>query len=84
MKPVSAPAPLLIPAQTFPGGVGIGEGALVGTGAQVLQYLHIGAGATVGAGAVVTRNVPEGLTVVGVPARPQSADRTPSEVQQLR
>jgi len=72
------------PGANISGGVVIGTGALVGTGAQILQYLHIGAGATVGAGAVVTRNVPEGLTVVGIPARPQSADRTLSEVQQLR
>jgi serine acetyltransferase len=63
--------------------VAIGTGVLIGTGAQILQYLHIGPGATVGAGAVVTRNVPEGLTVIGVPARPQSSDRTESEVQQL-
>jgi hypothetical protein len=33
----------------------IGAGVLVGTGAQVLQYLHVGSGAVVGAGAVVTR-----------------------------
>ena len=52
------------------GGVLLGEGCLVGSGAQVLQYRSVGAGATVGAGAVVTRDVPAGATVVGVPARP--------------
>jgi len=54
------------------GGVRIGRGVLIGTGARVLQYLSVGDGATVGAGAVVTRDVPPGVTVVGVPARPMA------------
>jgi sugar O-acyltransferase (sialic acid O-acetyltransferase NeuD family) len=58
------------PGANVNGGVVIGEGVLVGSGAQILQYLRIGAGAIVGAGAVVTEDVPEGITVVGVPARP--------------
>lgn len=52
------------------GGVVLGDGVLVGTGARVLQYLEVGAGATIGAGAVVTKNVPPGAVMVGVPARP--------------
>ena len=48
----------------------LGAAVIVGTGAQVLQYLKIGDGATVGAGAVVTRDVLPGETVTGVPARP--------------
>lgn len=60
------------PGANISGGVVIGEGVLVGTGAQVLQYLHIGSGAVVGAGAVVTRNVPERTTVLGIPARARS------------
>lgn len=51
------------------GGVVLEPGVLVGTGARVLQYLRVGEGATVGAGAVVTRDVPAGTTVVGIPAR---------------
>ena len=45
----------------------------MGTGAQVLQYLRVGEGATVGAGALVTRDVPDGATVMGVPARSRKA-----------
>jgi UDP-2-acetamido-3-amino-2,3-dideoxy-glucuronate N-acetyltransferase len=45
------------------------DGASLGSGAVVLGGVRIGAGALVGAGAVVTRDVPPGATVAGVPAR---------------
>lgn len=61
---------VLNPAVNISGGVVLEEGVLVGTGAQVLQYVRVGRGATVGAGAVVTGDVAEGETVVGIPARP--------------
>jgi sugar O-acyltransferase (sialic acid O-acetyltransferase NeuD family) len=70
------------PGANISGGVVISTGVLVGTGAQILQYLHIGAGATVGAGAVVTRDVAEGVTVLGVPARPRALDEPLSSIQQ--
>lgn len=52
------------------GGVSVGPRALVGIGATVLPKIRIGAGAVVGAGSVVTRDVADGATVLGVPARP--------------
>jgi len=49
--------------------VTVGEGAHIGLGANVKQCVHIGRNAIVGAGAVVIHDVPEAVTVVGVPAR---------------
>ena len=45
------------------------DGASLGSAAVILGGVRIGAGAMVGAGAVVTRDVPAGETVAGVPAR---------------
>jgi serine O-acetyltransferase len=41
----------------------------IGAGARVLGGITIGAGARVGANAVVVRDVPAGLSAIGVPAR---------------
>ena len=48
------------------------DGVFLGTGAIVTPGHHLGAGAIVGAGSVVVDDVPAGLTVAGVPARPVS------------
>jgi serine O-acetyltransferase len=52
-----------------PGAPVIGDGATIGTGAKVLGGIRIGRGAHVGANAVVLRDVPDGATAVGIPAR---------------
>lgn len=57
------------PGAVLGGAVRIGAGALIGAGATVLPGVQVGSWAVVGAGAVVIRNVPDGVTVVGVPAR---------------
>lgn len=58
------------PGATLCGLVRAGVNAWVCAGATVLPRIRIGADAIVGAGAVVIRDVPEGVTVVGVPAKP--------------
>lgn len=47
----------------------VGNGVLIGTGAKILGNIRIGDGARVGAGSVVLEPVPDGCTVVGVPAK---------------
>lgn len=45
------------------------DGVIVGSGAQVLGPITVGVEARVGANAVVTKDVPAGATVVGIPGR---------------
>jgi serine O-acetyltransferase len=45
------------------------NGAIVGSGAQVLGPITVGENARVGANAVVVADVPAGVTVVGIPAK---------------
>lgn len=47
----------------------IGEGAHIGSNTVLVAPVRVGARAVTGAGAVVLRDVPDGVTVVGVPAR---------------
>jgi serine O-acetyltransferase len=53
----------------------IGNGVIISLGAAILGPITVGARARIGANAVVTRDVPEGATMVGIPAK-----QTPVEV----
>ncbi|MGP9497546.1 serine O-acetyltransferase [Halomonas sp. 86] len=47
----------------------LGDGVIVGAGAKILGPFTVGAGAKVGSNAVVTKEVPPGATVVGIPGK---------------
>lgn len=57
------------PGATLCGNVRVGAGSFVGAGATVIEKVAIGERVTIGAGAVVLRDLPSGVTAVGVPAR---------------
>ncbi|MFC9558812.1 NeuD/PglB/VioB family sugar acetyltransferase [Agromyces sp. NPDC056965] len=57
------------PGAVISGDVLVESQALIGAGAVVLQGLRIGTGSVVGAAACVVRDVPDRVTVKGVPAR---------------
>ena len=59
----------LAPGVHVSGSVRIGQGAKVCTGAVLLPGVAIGCDTVVGAGAVVTKDLPDGVIAVGVPAR---------------
>jgi acetyltransferase-like isoleucine patch superfamily enzyme len=56
----------------------IGREVWIGRGVTILGGVTIGDKATIGANAVVTRDVAEGVTVVGIPALPVSAGKRKS------
>jgi acetyltransferase EpsM len=47
----------------------MGEGSMMGVGSSVIPCVKIGSWATIGAGAAVVRDIPDGVTAVGVPAK---------------
>jgi sugar O-acyltransferase (sialic acid O-acetyltransferase NeuD family) len=61
----------ICPGSRLAGDVHVGAQSWIGIGAVIRQGIRIGLNVTVGAGAAVVADVADGLTVVGVPARPR-------------
>jgi serine O-acetyltransferase len=47
----------------------LGDDVYIGAGAKIIGGVRIGSNVRIGANAVVTKDVPDGATVVGIPAR---------------
>ena len=58
------------PAVNISGGVEIGNQNLLGVNSTILQYKKIGNNTVVGASSLVNKDVAEGTTVIGIPAKP--------------
>ena len=66
----------IAPGAHLAGWVRVGRLALVGIGASVIGRIRIGEGAIVGVGAAVIADVPDNVTVGGVPARVLTSSKT--------
>lgn len=62
----------------------VASGVVVGAGAKILGPIVVGEGARVGSNAVVTREVPPGATVVGIPGRIVRKREADSDEQEER
>ncbi len=56
----------------------IGDNVIVSLGAAILGPIHVGANSRIGANAVVTKDVPEGATMIGIPAKPTLVEVKPA------
>ena len=59
----------MAPGVHLAGGVTIGEGTLMGISSSAIPLVRIGQWVTVGAGSVVVKDIPNNVTIAGVPAR---------------
>ena len=57
------------PGANVAGSCRIGDATYIGMGALVMDHITIGSHSVVGAGALVTKDVPDNVQVVGMPAR---------------
>ncbi|MFY9686612.1 MAG: DapH/DapD/GlmU-related protein, partial [Pseudolabrys sp.] len=62
------------PGAHIAGGVRLGRGAVVSTGAVILPRITIGSNSVIGAGSVVTESVPDRCLVVGNPGKVVASD----------
>ena len=60
----------MYPSVNVSGNVNVGECVELGTGVQIIQGINVGTESIIGAGAVVIRDIPDGCTAVGNPAKP--------------
>ena len=65
----------IAPGAILGGGVSVGCSTFIGMGARILPGLAVGNNCVVGAGAVVTSSIPDGETVIGIPARTSKISR---------
>ena len=59
----------IMPGANIAGACAIGEATYVGMGALVLDHHNVGSRSVVAAGSVVTRDIPDNVQVMGLPAR---------------
>lgn len=62
----------------------LGDNVFVGAGAKIIGDVRIGSDVKIGANAVVTRDLPDGATAVGVPARVVKIYGQPVDAQRSR
>lgn len=55
----------------------IGDNVIISLGAAILGPITVGEGARIGANAVVTKDVPDGATMIGIPAKPTLVEVKP-------
>ena len=65
------------PGTALAGNVVVGAESILGAGATVIPGVQIGSRATIGAGSVLIRDILDGTTDVGVPARIIRNGKTP-------
>jgi sugar O-acyltransferase (sialic acid O-acetyltransferase NeuD family) len=58
------------PGVNIAGNVTIGDGCWISVGVKIINKISIGRGSFIGAGAVVTKDIPDNVLAVGVPAKP--------------
>ncbi|WP_312504885.1 acetyltransferase [Lysinibacillus sp.] len=59
----------IAPGTKLSGTVYVRQGAHIGTGATIIQGMEIGSNCLIGAGSVVVKNIADGMTAFGVPAK---------------